>query len=631
MEFRKRKRGFTLVVAFSIIYAALVFQPIIIFSSLYGGTFGGVGGIPLASLITLLLFSEIGSLLGREPLSREEILTAYIGIGTVTGFTGLFIYAIQLAYLRRSPEISIGPLLPNWLVPPTNSPAITKRLLLSPEWVPFIVIHVSAFILWYVANFALGVLAGVYSTEVEKLPFPIQQVETSLITTLTERGSKKMRFFMLYFIFGILYGLLTFVWPIIIFVTTKSTGLSIIPIPWVDMDNVINTFIKGAIFVVPTDLMALATGFVVDFKIVFIMFLSSCFMGFVGNPIAYKLGFLPNVFPGTNIEVLWLRSYLDFWIMPTIGLLIGVAVIPFITKYKDILKLFEAMKILRTGRFGSKLYSPWLLLLLYILSSSGTILLAIFLDPSFMPWVWVLMVLCIVYPFIFVWTAVRTMATTGFVLSIPYVFELTMIALPYNKPDIWFVPTYTPHTIFMGSPSPEWGRNVFLAKSLDVDLTDLAKAWFFALPIAWFFSLIYTQAFWSLAQIPSLFYPNTMVSWPIWAEVTDAFVSKRLVSSTSFFNIVFGLIVAAFLYLLEVFTKINGLSLAAVMGISSPGSMITIFLGALLSKYVMPKIHKDWETYKTDATAGLATGEGLMIGIAALLAVLSSSVLNLPY
>ncbi|MGB9760230.1 MAG: hypothetical protein ACP5IT_10905, partial [Thermoproteota archaeon] len=125
--------------------------------------------------------------------------------------------------------------------------------------------------------------------------------------------------------------------------------------------------------------------------------------------------------------------------------------------------------------------------------------------------------------------------------------------------------------------------------------------------------------------------PNTMVSWPIWAEVTDAFVSKRLVSSTSFFNIVFGLIVAAFLYLLEVFTKINGLSLAAVMGISSPGSMITIFLGALLSKYVMPKIHKDWETYKTDATAGLATGEGLMIGIAALLAVLSSSVLNLPY
>jgi hypothetical protein len=618
-------------VAFSIIYAALVFQPIIIFSSLYGGTFGGVGGIPLASLITLLLFSEIGSLLGREPMSKEEILTAYIGIGTVTGFTGLFIYAIQLAYLRRSPEISISSQLPTWLVPSINSPGIVKRLLIYPDWVPFIVIHVFAFVLWYIANYSLGVLSGIYCTEIEKLPFPIQEVEASLISTLTTRESKKMRYFMLYWVLGLFYGLITFVWPIITFITTKSTGLSIVPIPWVDMDSTVNMFIKGAIFVVPTDLMALATGFVVDFKIVIIMFLGSCLIGLIGNPLAYKFGLLPNVFPGASFQVLWLRSYLDFWITPLIGLTIGIAVIPFITSYKDIFRLFDVMKALRKENLGRKLYSPWLLLALYFFSSLGTVILAVLLDPSFIQWTWVLLILCLIYPFIFVWISVRAMAATGFVLSIPYVFELTMIALPYSKPDMWFVPTYTPHTIFMGSPSPEWGRNVFLAKSLDVDLLDLTKAWFFALPVAWFFSLIYTQAFWSLAQIPSLFYPNTMISWPIWAEVTDAFVSKRIVSTVKVSYIALGLVVAIFVYFLELLTKIRGLSLAIVMGLSSPGSLITTFFGAMLGKYVMPKIHKDWETYKTDVVAGLATGEGIMIGIAALLAVLTSSVLNLPY
>ncbi|MGQ9691197.1 MAG: hypothetical protein ACUVQY_08055, partial [Thermoproteota archaeon] len=564
-ELTKPGEGFTKNVIIAILYAGLVLQPMVIFSSLYGGI--GLSGT--VQLITVLLLTQLGPLLGRR-LSRHEVLVAFIASGISGSFTQLFSsYGIFLAYIRSNPAFSIGSLLPTWLCPPVYSEALLTRTYLHPDWIPFIVIHCFTFTLWYVANFVLGLMAFQLYSEVEKLPFPAARIGAETVVTLSERVPERMRYFTYFLFFGFAYGLVAYGFPVFGRALLRHDVVPFIPVPWLDMNRMVQEHfnLKAANFGISTSLSTLATGFVIPFDIVLMVFLSSIAVNLVINPFLCEQGYLPSLIVGADISYSWQRSFIDFWVGPSIGLAIALGIAPLLLHSGNLKEAFRSMKDLEKVYSESRLMRVNVLILIYIACSLGTTVITLLLCPDFMPYAWIAVILSTVLPFILIMASARAMASAGVAVEIPYLFEGVMGALPYDKVDIWFAPLYTSHTVTMGSPSAMWVDYLYMAKHTGTKITSVFKGWFFALPIAWGLGLLFSVAMWLLAPIPSSFYPYSAKTWPIMASYMDLFVSKRFVAVLDPKMIGSSFLLGVIVYVASEFLKHPGALIGVVMAV----------------------------------------------------------------
>ncbi|MEM3464917.1 MAG: OPT/YSL family transporter [Thermoproteota archaeon] len=630
----KPEEGFTKNAIFAILYAGLVLQPMVIFSNLYGGI--GLGGA--VQLITVLLFTQLGPLLGKR-LSRHEVLVAFIASGISGAFTQLFSsYGFFLAYIRSNPAYSIGRLLPTWLVPLAGSEAILTRTYLHPDWIPFILVHCISFTLWYIANFVLGLIAFQLYSEVENLPFPAARINAETVVTLSERPSERMRYFTYFLFIGFLYGMLAYGFPVIGRAFLRREMVPLIPVPWLDLNRIVQESLGlvGANFGISTSLGSLASGFVIPFDIGLVAFVSAIVVNLIVNPFLYRNGYLPSLFIGGDISYTWQRSFLDFWVGPSIGLAVALGVIPLVMHSGRLKDAIKSLKGLEKIYKESRLMRVRTLVLLYLASSLGTVVITLLLCPDFTPYAWLTIILSTLLPFILVMASARAMASAGAMVEIPYLFEGVMGALPYDKPDIWFAPLYTSHTVTMGSPSAMWVDYLYMAKYTGTKITSIFKGWFFALPIAWGLGLLFSTAIWLLAPIPSSFYPFTAKTWPVLASYTDLFVSKRFVTMLDPKLIGVGFLLGAILYVVTAFLGHPGALVGIVMTVGV-GSFIpptvTLFLGCMIGKSVGPRLlgKENWGKYRFIIAAGLIAGEGLAAGFAGLINIISSSTLTLPY
>jgi len=623
------KGGFSRITVITILYSALVLIPIVIFSSLYSGA--SIAGA--APYIMIIIITQMSVLLGRKPFTRQEVLVAYVATSVSATYTGMGVYAIFNTYMRSAPGIKIAPYIPEWAAVQLTSPAYLQRTLLHPDWIPFIIVNMGTTVLWYIANMSLGLMAGQLYYDIEKLPFPMALVGVEGVITLSEREEKRIRYFTLFLIPGAILSALIYALPMVSAAITRRTGITLIPVPWSDLTIFIDAVLPGSVFGISTDPLAFAMGFVIPLEVCVAMLIGAISVSIAGNSILYGFGLLPRVYRGMSIAMNYTYAYLDFWASPMIGLAIAAALTPLLIHRDTLLGLLRSMKGLTASQKSMGYVSPLRLITLYVACSFGTVLVTLYLCPGFIPYAPIAIIMGVAWPFIFVIAQARGMAVSGVPLNIPYIWEGILGMIPYNGVDIWFAPLYTSRMVGIGSPTAEWAGTYVMAKLTQTKISDIIKAWFIALPITWTMVWMFTSAFWTLAPIPSMFYPFTAQTWPMNAAITDLYMSKTFTTALNPLLIGGAALIGVVMYIVSSLLKFPNFLMGFVLGASGyiPGS-VSIFIGALLNRFLLKRfLGEEWNKYKAVAVAGLTCGEGIILGLSALFTVISNSLMTIPY
>ena len=609
-----------------ILYAGVVLLPAVLW--LYFST-GSLIVASTAMYTTALLFGELARL--SKPLTKQELFIIMYG-GTVAAgeflITAGFVFS---AYFRSSPiaaQFGLTEAIPNWLVPPLTSPAITQRNLMHPDWILPIIVVTSGVLLAKICDVSLGFLARHLYIEVEELPFPMQQVEAQVCLTMAAKESKKIRIFTLSAIIAMAYAAILYALPFISY-AILGWPMVAIPQPWIDLNRLVGWILPGASFGVATGLTVFAMGFILPFNVIVSMFIGSVSFYFVGNTLLVNWGLFTEWFPGMSVSDAWTRSVLGFWASPMIGLIIAAAILPlvrhpgnFVKTFRDLLRMPTVAK--RGGSISLKL-----IMALFLLTTLGSVLFVWMLVPGFRSWVWVLILLSVGWTFIFTFASARAIGVTGMGPIAPYsptlyVREASYIATGYTGVDIWFAPLVV-------SSGGAFMCAVFkTAKLTDTNPIDYVKAYFIAFFIALIMGYIYVSAFWRIAPMPSALFPCPF--WPLTATIQSLFITRSL----ELFNPTLLIGAATVGSILFLIIEIGHLPLS-LMGLALGPTLpipftVSYMIGAIAAKLMERRMGKEWfQTNRTIIVAGIFTGVGLTVALSTAIALIARSMWALPY
>jgi len=259
------------------------------------------------------------------------------------------------------------------------------------------------------------------------------------------------------------------------------------------------------------------------------------------------------------------------------------------------------------------------------------------------PW-WYVAPFALIWSLVFSLIDIRAIGTTGYRVDPPFVREGIIMAMKPRVIDIWFAPW----PIALGSSG--WVQDFKTAELTGCTPRSLIKAKLLAYPVGMIANLVFMSIFWSIAPIPSAQYPYTTAMLPVWANQFCIWISASLslsgaveLSDTTramigqLFNLKWmlgtvGVFTAVFLFG-KIFKKLQlsliGLGVGMVMPI--PFAM-SLLIGGLIAKFVKRKTGPEWfGRNRNIIVAGLAVGEGVVIGLLAAIAALRSSLIALPY
>lgn len=621
----------------ALIFSAVFLTPVIIFSNLIGAG----GGIDIAIYATLIFFTEI-FLFFHKPLTQHEITliycTAWLPIGTMSG-SMIFLNYLYNGYFARSPVtamfkdpftgFSLRDIIPWWFAPSHSSEVYLLRTFIHPDWLAPIIVSMVSLTLSLLMIVALAMIIINLYIEIEKLPFPLANVDASICRTLGDREPVRMRSLMIGALIGLIYGAVLFMVPII------SSGVfgiqaSFLPIPWIDLNFHIEKIFPGASFGIATDLIPYVWGFVFPPEILTSIFLGSFSVWFVGNYIALKMPYFAEWqrewTPGMSISLIFQRATLWIWASPQIGFALAVAAFNIIKFRKSLYKAFKSMVHFTSSAKAAGYFSLKIALLMYFIGSLGSIALFLYLIPDFPLWVLILMFTA--YPFFTAIVAGRIVGETSFQISIPYVWQGTLLASGFPKTEAWFAPAPV-------TAGEQAAGQMYIVKIMTLTNTkpgDFFKFLILMLPLSIFASFTYTSLFWMIAPIPSVFYPATVINWPVSAAIQGLWCSRQL----NIFKpdlIIGGFAAILLLAFITSFMRSIPFSIAAFVGgtfmqVPSPLAML---LGYLVGKYVMRRYIGNWENVKTSLVGGIILGEGISIVLASSVVVVAKSLWTLPY
>ncbi|MEM2454864.1 MAG: hypothetical protein QXN21_02835 [Candidatus Bathyarchaeia archaeon] len=625
----------------AIMFSAIFISPIIIFTNLLG-TWASVDVI---IWVTVVLFTEIFAYL-HNPLTRQEITliynTAWLPIYPATAIMPgslLFLLLLYNGYFARSPiavmfedpftGLPLRDVIPPWFAPRHDSPVHSVRTFLHTDWMAPVLISILSMGLSLLMATGLAIIITHLYIEEEKLPFPLANVDASICNTLGSREPFRMRALMVGAVIGLFYGFILYSAPII------SNGvfgipLTLLPIPWVDLNIHVEKVFPGASFGIATDLLTFAWGFVFPSHILASMVAGSFAVWFFGNALTLKLPYFSRWqqewTPGMSIALIYQRATLWVWAGPQIGFVLAIAVYGIIAHYKSFIRLFKSILHVPSLMKKDGYFSLRFSLLIYFIGSLSFVALFMSLIPDF-PFL-VCLLMFVAYPFLFALVAGRVMGETTFSISIPYAWQGALLASGYPKVDAWFAPaplTAGEHAILQ----------MYIIKIMtltDTRPSDLFKAIALIFPLSVLVSFMYVSLFWMIAPIPSIFYPGTIISWPPQAAVQALWITRQF----NIFrpeSIFFGFIVILSLSIASRFLRTIPLSVAAFVGgtFQTVPTPLSLLIGHLISKYILSKRIKEWEDIKYHIAGGIALGEGASIVIAISTVILARSLWSLPY
>jgi len=630
----------------AIVYSAIVMFPIAIYLNL-------VMGIQLsgaASFITAILFVTLTRIFGEKRLTTQETFIVYLIAGGMAGWVGTFspfMDFIRKNYVMTS-SIPTGftdpytgkpwpDVLPWWWGPPKGSYVYTLRgfeYFFNSAWLtPFILMVVFTGI-FYLCEIALTFISVRMFIEVEELPFPLAKLDAVTITTISEGEWSKMKIFALSSLVGIIWGLILYGLPTIS-LGVFNIPLSIIPLPWIDLNPVIELILPGAMLAVTADIATVSVGFFIPVYIVYGWFVSSIGVWVFGNWLANT--YLSNIFPrwpvewtpGMSYTLALQRSQLWVWFSPNIGF--TLAVIPII--------VLGFLKILRKSTMQSrsvktaKSMSLWLLLLMYLSGVFISIGIFHYFVPDFP--LWIPLIISGGWSLLYSLANTRILGETGASISSPNIWGMSILSSGYRQIDVWYAPFYQG-----GSSALWWCQAVKTAHLTKTKPMSYFKALGLMVVITFVLSFLYINLFWIMAPIPSSVYPSTAIRWPLDVMMEGLWVTRQLAvlrMDLILDGFILMLIIAAIIWAACKIAKRGSfipLSLAIISGaFMGPHFTIPFFIGALLSEFLFPKVfgREWWGSNKMLVAAGIAAGEGVTVGVCALITLIAKSIWLLPY
>mgnify|MGYP000624973992 CR=1 FL=1 len=634
------KPGLTWRSIMAILFSSVALLPVNLYLQLVSGT----TIVAAAVYITAILFTEIATLMG-SPLTKQEVYIIFTMAGIAA--TPVFINSVFRAYFTRSfiawsfrdpfTGKPLPELIPRWYAPPYWSPVHKLRTFLHPDWIyPIIVFNIQYGLLAIIAELALTMITSIMYIEVESLPFPFAEVNAQLINTLTERQRERMYVFVFSAFVSMAYSIIVYGVP------TLTAGLfnvrlQLIPIPWLDLTTGylgIEKILPGACLGISTDPIVFATGFILPLNLEICMFIGSLVIWVFGNSLALTTfrSYFPEWArewrPGMSLSLVWQRSYLRIWAFTQIGFIIGLAMFTVISEYKHILNALKTLFRPPTSIREKGYFSLRTLLAMYLGATSLSVVVFHLLVPEFP--LWIAIVCSIGLSLVNAIIGTRILGETGLTITLPYVWQISVMLSGYRGIDAWL---FSP--LLAGSLSPGWTQSVKTAYLTDTRPLDFFKAFIITFVLYQAFSFIYVSFFWSIAPIPSSVYPWTLVQWPIQAINQGMWITRKIMTRPEL--IIYSLLTAIGLGVanmgLRKFLGISFSTIGIVTGFMTiPPSTITILMGGLIGKYVFQRILREsWQKYKTVIVAGIAAGEGIIVGIMSALVLVSKSTWILPY
>ncbi len=663
-------------------FVALVMMPGAIYMGLVAGQSLGAA----AEWVTIILFAELARR-SFSRLRRQEVFVLFYvasGIAAVTVAHlalsgGPFASTIWAQYLKQAPETStIADNIPEWVVPPADSPALQDRNLADKAWwftpstgllSPAILIALG-FVLGRMAFFGLGYLVFRLTSDIERLPFPMAPIVAEGATALaesterdSETGKRKKSWRRNVFsagaslglVFGSIYVLLPVVTGLFL-----AKPIMILPIPFVDLTSNVESFLPASLVSISFDAVLVMMGLILPFKLVCGTFTAVILTAVIGGPILLRLGAFEHWTPGNGLLVNQMLLSFDLWMSVSIGLAGAVFILGVISMVRVFYRRARRRGEVATDadtpdakaalaaearrradpseppyRTPSKArgdFPTWVAVALFVVSISGFCAICKVLVPDFPFWVIVL--------FGFIWTPIhsyisaRLIGLAGRPLDTPFLKETVFIVSGYRKVDIWFAPI----------PVQDYGFAAMRFRELELTrtkFTSLIKAELLMMPIIFASSFLFWWFFWHLNQIPSTSFPYAARIWPVAARqayliftansAEQPLLLQALNPTTIIGACAVGLAIYALLGKLGL-PVIFFYGLVGGVGVPLHGGL-SVMIGAVAGRYYFRKKFgaEKWSRYTPVVVAGFSCGMGLAGMMAVSISLIVQCVKELPY
>ena len=666
-----------------ILYGAFVLMPANIYLMLVAGQ-SLIGPI---SFIALILWVEAGKL-SRRPLTTAEAFIVYSVSAVAAGQMIFYAYAVYPAYFRVSDVANssvfsfIDPATgvrrtfaeaaPSWWAPPAE--VVRQRTFWNAAWLVPIGVGMAAWVCHMLADLSMGVLGYHLFVRGEKLDFPFARPPAEACRALTAGTPEGKRVFTISGLVGTVWGMVVYL-PV-----TLGRQIANFPIPWADFNRGLHTTLKGASFGVATDILSFVGGFIVPFRVIVSMFVGAFAIQFVGNawaagglgawlgldpathpllcgiahpelvpaagPIPQDAYYFQRFVPGMGIREI-LPNQIFVWMPVVIGATVCAGLLPVLAAPRQLWRTVTSLGHSSRGAVAYRTLPVRALLVTFLASVLGatalfTVLVRWVSGHSF-PW-WYVAPFAMLWSLVFSLIDIRAMGTTGFRIDPPYVREGLIIATKPKAIDIWFAPW----PIALGSAG--WVQDFRTADLTGCTPRSLIIAKLIACPVGMLASLLFMSIFWSIAPIPSAQYPYTTAVLPAWVNQFCIWISASLSFSGAaklspaadaairqIFNFHWMLATAAIfaaLYAASRIWKRFGLStigLAVGMVMPIPFA-VSPLIGGLIARWLRRRAGETWfDANRNVLVAGLAVGEGVVVGLVAAIAALRSSLIALPY
>lgn len=640
--------GFNMKTVWAAFFVGFVMLP----GAIYLGLVTGQSMAGGAEWVTMILFIEIAKRSFVRLRPQEVIIIYWIAGGLVvmggklgTGadlFGGPFGGLVWDQYLIQSPQADgLHQHIPDWVVPPRDSPALLQRSFVHAAWVKPIALLLVVIVMQRINALSLGYVLFRITNDIEKLPYPLASVQaggaTALAETSQQREGWRWDVFSVGAFIGIVWGLLYIVVPTLSGIFLTST-VTLLPIPFVDLTVSVKDLIPASIFGVGTDLFHLLVGFVLPFWVVVGTFAASISVNLLVNPWLHHVGILHTWEPGMSAIPTQIANSFDFWLSFSIGGAVLVAFIGFWMAGKTLYYLHGVRSEsppLPEGRGDVRIIYA---LAIWALSTAGFVALVYILVPEF-PW-WISAFFGFVWTPIYSYIGARMIGLTGSPqgVSFPYLREGSFFLSGYEGAAVWFAPI----PLFM------WGGEAAAFKQLELTRThfgSLVKMTAVTILIMFVCSFVFWSFIWKLGPVPSAAYPYVQKFWPFHATMQTFWAKSTLPATASGAGMLTEII--RWEYIMAGFCTSVGLvgilafvkaPLALFYGFIGgvgywPHFVILNFAGAVLGRYYFQRRFGEqrWSVYTPILLAGYSCGTGLVGMTAIAVALISKAVSSVVF
>ena len=500
-----------------------------------GGSLGAA-----AEWVTIILFAEIIKRSFTSLRKQEAYLLFYVASALMATEAGIIEGGpLFNQYLVQSPaakQFGIAKLIPEWVAPQPDSPAIVERTFLHADWLVPIFLLVLGMIIGRISWFTMGYTLFRISSDYERLPFPFAPVNAQGATALAEttQGAEtwRWRVFSAGAMIGLVFGTIYVALPAITG-ALLTEPITLIPIPFVDFTQVTGNFIPATPLGFTAHLGPIFTGLVVPFWGVVGTFLGVLATA-IANPILYNMGYLTLWHQGMGTIETYFVNNVDFWMSFGIGTTLAIALIGFYQLYEGIREAQSkkgSAGFLPDGEKARSFEPPpgrgdfpiWLALALFAAATAALIATAWALLPEFGQFVWFFLFFGFIFTPIQSFVNARLVGMVGQTVEIPFVREATILLSGYRGVDIWFIPF----------PLGNYGNQAMKFREIELTgtkFTSIVKAETFMIPIILASTFIYGSYIWKLAPIPSASYPYAQLIWNLRAYERCLFMTGTMAS-----------------------------------------------------------------------------------------------------